>query len=361
MGVAGHQGRRRRGLLRPARRAVRRRAHAAPRPPGRTATSTAGRCRRCSTRSIPARASCSARSGWTGQQATGMLWGGDQVSDWWSLRTLVTATLTAAASGLLELVARRRRLPRADAGRALPEGAAPALGGVRRAHAADAGARPLRAGGLALRRRDAARSTASWSCSTSASCPTSARPRRRRRGAACRSRGRSASSTRPTRAAGRSATPTASARRSGWRRCSSRARASAASTCRGASGSTSGPASPTAGGHDAIAPAPLDRIPVWVRRGSIVVTYPAEHVRRRPRRHAGGRAAAGGDALGQAGVRARQGAARRRHRDPLGVRALVRPARARRRRSPSADAQGAAGLPGSVSHCVEQRRHRVCR
>jgi alpha-glucosidase (family GH31 glycosyl hydrolase) len=39
------------------------------------------------------------RSGWSGQQATGMLWGGDQVSDWWSLRTLVTATLTAAASG----------------------------------------------------------------------------------------------------------------------------------------------------------------------------------------------------------------------------------------------------------------------
>ena len=39
------------------------------------------------------------RSGWTGQQATGMLWGGDQVSDWWSLQTLVSATLTAAISG----------------------------------------------------------------------------------------------------------------------------------------------------------------------------------------------------------------------------------------------------------------------
>jgi hypothetical protein len=32
------------------------------------------------------------------------------------------------------------------------------------------------------------------------------------------------------------------------------------------------------GGREAIAPAPRDRIPVWVRRGSIVVTYPAEHV-----------------------------------------------------------------------------------
>jgi alpha-glucosidase (family GH31 glycosyl hydrolase) len=39
------------------------------------------------------------RSGWSGQQATGMLWGGDQASDFWSLRALVAATLTAAASG----------------------------------------------------------------------------------------------------------------------------------------------------------------------------------------------------------------------------------------------------------------------
>jgi alpha-glucosidase (family GH31 glycosyl hydrolase) len=39
------------------------------------------------------------RPGWTGQQAVGMTWGGDQASDFWSLRTLVAATLTAAASG----------------------------------------------------------------------------------------------------------------------------------------------------------------------------------------------------------------------------------------------------------------------
>jgi alpha-glucosidase (family GH31 glycosyl hydrolase) len=32
------------------------------------------------------------------------------------------------------------------------------------------------------------------------------------------------------------------------------------------------------GGGEVTAPAPLDRIPVWVRRGSIVVTYPEEHV-----------------------------------------------------------------------------------
>jgi len=39
------------------------------------------------------------RSGWSGQQRHGMLWGGDQISDFWSLRTLVAATLCAAASG----------------------------------------------------------------------------------------------------------------------------------------------------------------------------------------------------------------------------------------------------------------------
>ncbi len=40
-----------------------------------------------------------ARPGWTGHQSLGVTWGGDQVSDFWSLRTLVVATLTAAASG----------------------------------------------------------------------------------------------------------------------------------------------------------------------------------------------------------------------------------------------------------------------
>jgi alpha-glucosidase (family GH31 glycosyl hydrolase) len=39
------------------------------------------------------------RSGWSGQQSIGITWGGDQASDFWSLRTLVAATLTAAASG----------------------------------------------------------------------------------------------------------------------------------------------------------------------------------------------------------------------------------------------------------------------
>ncbi len=40
------------------------------------------------------------RSGWTGQHAVGHTWGGDQASDFWSLRALVAATLTAACSGI---------------------------------------------------------------------------------------------------------------------------------------------------------------------------------------------------------------------------------------------------------------------
>jgi alpha-glucosidase (family GH31 glycosyl hydrolase) len=40
-----------------------------------------------------------ARSGWSGQHAVGHTWGGDQASDFWSLRALVAATLSAATSG----------------------------------------------------------------------------------------------------------------------------------------------------------------------------------------------------------------------------------------------------------------------
>jgi alpha-glucosidase (family GH31 glycosyl hydrolase) len=40
------------------------------------------------------------RSGWAGQQATGITWGGDQVSDFWSLRVLVVAALSGACSGI---------------------------------------------------------------------------------------------------------------------------------------------------------------------------------------------------------------------------------------------------------------------
>ena len=53
---------------------------------------------------------------------------------------------------------------------------------------------------------------------------------------------------------------------------------SAAWSCRAATGSTSGRRSASRGGRELMAAAPLGRIPVWVRSGSILVTHPAEHV-----------------------------------------------------------------------------------
>jgi alpha-glucosidase (family GH31 glycosyl hydrolase) len=47
----------------------------------------------------PGRGVVFGRPGWTGQQAVGVTWGGDQASDFWSLETLVAATITAAATG----------------------------------------------------------------------------------------------------------------------------------------------------------------------------------------------------------------------------------------------------------------------
>jgi alpha-glucosidase (family GH31 glycosyl hydrolase) len=47
----------------------------------------------------PGRGVLFGRCGWTGQQAIGMTWAGDQASDFWSLRRLVAATISAAASG----------------------------------------------------------------------------------------------------------------------------------------------------------------------------------------------------------------------------------------------------------------------
>ena len=51
----------------------------------------------------PGRGVVFGRSGWTGQHATGMLWGGDQASDFWSLRALLASLLTSAASGFSNL------------------------------------------------------------------------------------------------------------------------------------------------------------------------------------------------------------------------------------------------------------------
>ncbi len=77
------------------------------------------------------------------------------------------------------------------------------------------------------------------------------------------------------------------------------------------------------GGRDVVVPAPLDRIPVWVREGSIVVTHPAESVAHGLGEDGVSDPPGRGDPLGAAAVRPRQDAPRRRHPDRLARRDLV--------------------------------------
>ena len=67
--------------------------------PGPTATSTGARCRRCSTRSTRTPACSSAAAAGAASRRPGSPGAATRSSDFWSLRTLVAATLTAAASG----------------------------------------------------------------------------------------------------------------------------------------------------------------------------------------------------------------------------------------------------------------------
>ena len=288
-GRRGHQGRRRRRLLRP--RRTSRLADGRTGARGRLGTwaaCTASACSARSTRSIPARGVLFGRSGWTGQHATGLTWGGDQASDFWSLRALVVAALSGGLQRRLELLARRRRLPRPPAGRALPAGAARPLAAVRLLHAADARARADAPGAVALRRAawldlyrgyvllheqlvPYVRAAARTAARTGPADHPPAVPDRPRRPARLVDHRRLR--LRPG-AVGRA-------------RCSTRGRASARSRCRAASGSRPGRGE-VRGGGELVVQAPLHRIPVWVRAGSIVVTYPADARRRRARRHARG-------------------------------------------------------------------------
>ena len=60
---------------------------------------TAARCNGRSTRSTPGAACCSGAAAGRASRRTEMLWGGDQASDFWSLRALVAAAISAAARG----------------------------------------------------------------------------------------------------------------------------------------------------------------------------------------------------------------------------------------------------------------------
>ena len=218
------------------------------------------------------------RPGWTGQQGVGITWGGDQASDFWSLRTLVAATLTAAASGFSNwshdvggylgerLMA---RCPRELLVRWVQFGCFTPLMQAHGRFAQEA---------VDLRPQSCSSSTAPTSCCTSASCPTSARPRRPRRAAACRSCARSRSPTRATRAAGRSPTPTATAPRCGWRPVLERGATEREVDIPRGDWIDFWTGEELAGGGEVVAAAPLERIPVWVRRGSLVVTYPEAEV-----------------------------------------------------------------------------------
>ena len=75
-------------------------AAAARRRPGRSAACIAIACSGRSTRSTPATGSCSAAAAGPASTPSGCTWGGDQASDFWSLRVLVVAALSAACSGI---------------------------------------------------------------------------------------------------------------------------------------------------------------------------------------------------------------------------------------------------------------------
>ena len=261
------------------------------------------------------------RSGWTGQHAIGHTWGGDQASDFWSLRVLVVATLTAACSGFSnwshdvggylghrlvercppELLVRWLQFgcftPLMQAHARMPQepwhygerGARP----VPRLRAPARAARPLRARG----RGDGARSRP-------ADHPAAV-PDRSRRSA------RLDDHRRLRLRAG--AVGRAGARR---RRPRARGRAAARRLDRDVVGAR------VRGGGEVVVPAPLQRIPVWVRAGrSSSPTRPSTS--RAGSATSPSRAAARGDAVGRAAAREHGGATGRRDPNPLAARAVV--------------------------------------
>ena len=215
------------------------------------------------------------RSGWSGQQATGVLWAGDQVSDFWSLRTLVSCTIAAAGSGFSNwshdvggYLGHRgvERCPKELLVRWVQLGCFTAL---MQAH----GRLEQEPWTYDPETLELYRDT---SCCTRCSTPTCGPPRPARRAAGRRS---CAPPRCWTPAAGRSPTPSASGRRCGSRRWSRRARASATRGCRPGDWIEAWSGARVRGGREVAAPAPLHAIPVWVRAGAIVVTHPADSVR----------------------------------------------------------------------------------
>lgn len=217
------------------------------------------------------------RSGWTGQQATGMLWGGDQVSDWWSLRTLVAATLTAAASGFSNWshdvggYLGRMLVERCPKELLLRWAAFGALTPLMQAHGRfaqeawryDAETLRIYRELVLLHERLVPYIRAAAATAERTGLPI----------------------TRPL-----CLVDPGDSR--GWQIADAYgfgpalwvapvleqgARERRVYLPRG-EWLDFWTGEPAVGGHDAITPAPLDRIPIWVRRGSLIVTYPSEHV-----------------------------------------------------------------------------------
>ena len=330
---AGHQGRRRRGLVHPRRRALRRRHIRRAVAPGATGCSTAARCSARSTRCIPARACCSGARAGRASRPSGITWGGDQPSDFWSLRTLVAATLTAAASGFSNwshdiggylgerLVA---RCPKELLLRWVQFGCFTPLMHAhgrfeQEAWTYDEETLRLYRDYVAAAR--AARPYVRAAAATAARCglpivrPLRAdRPSRR-----ARLGGRRRLRLRPV-AVGRAG--------AGGRRARGRGR-----PARAATGSTCWTARRSPAAASRARAAPLDRIPVWVRRGAIDRHLPGRRTSRAASATRRARAPARGDAVGRAAGRPCRRPARRRHGDPLHARRVVGQRRPRRGRS----------------------------
>ncbi len=262
-----------------------------------------------------------ARSGWSGAQAPGIVWGGDQVSDFWSLQTLVAATLTGAASG----ISNWSHDVGGYLGAKLVEPCAPelfvrwaqfgAFTPLMQAHGRFA-QEAWRYGGETLDLfREAVvlhERLVPYVLAAAATAARSGVPIIRPLALTDPGDER-AWTISDAYTFGPSLWVAPVLEEGAERRRAYLPRGRWIDFWTGAA---------VEGGRDVVVPAPLDRIPVWVRHGSIVVTHPPGD-RHRPRQGRRADTAPGGDALGPAPLRPRQGSPRRRHRDRLARRLLV--------------------------------------
>jgi Glycosyl hydrolases family 31 len=217
------------------------------------------------------------RPGWTGQQAVGMTWGGDQASDFWSLRALVAATLSAAATGFSNWshdvggYLGERLVSRCPPELFVRWAQFGCFTPLMQAHARfeqeawsyDRRTLDLFRAAVLLHERLVPYVRAAAATAARCGLPV-VRP---------------LSLTDPGDARGWQVADAYGYGPSLWVApvLEAGAREREADLPRG-DWIEAWSERPVAGGGEVVAPAPLERIPVWVRRGALVVTYPAEHV-----------------------------------------------------------------------------------